>query len=305
MSWLELDDGILRHPKFIRAVRLAGSEAIHLWLGLRAYCGQLLTDGSIPADMVDVVDGPPRGKARAVALTALVQVGLVDETEGGLQMHDYLDWSSSRKDVEARRAATAERQRRQREKGATVTRESRVTHALVTRPSHASVTPSVTPTTPLPSPPIPSPPDPDPEIVTSPSARDGVSVREQGFAEFWAAYPRKVGRLAAEKAWKLRKPPLGKVLANIAWQRRSEAWTKESGKYIPMPATYLNQGRWDDEPMTRAPARAPRPPAAPVPTGDFFASKQREAEEALERQRVADAERFRRDQEHDTGGQAP
>lgn len=115
MSWLELDDQILEHPKFIRAVRLAGSEAIHMWLGLRAYCGQKLTDGAIPADMMDEVRGPTNPKKRAAAIDALVTVGLVDRTDdNGLQLHDYLHWSKSKDEVLKLRASAAARKRRQR-----------------------------------------------------------------------------------------------------------------------------------------------------------------------------------------------
>jgi hypothetical protein len=114
MSWLELDDQILAHPKFIRAVKLGGSEAIHLWLGLRAYCGQLLTNGFIPEDMLDEVRGPTNPKSRAKAMAALKTVGLLDQIEGGLMMHDFLDWSSSREEVLQRRSSAKERKRRSR-----------------------------------------------------------------------------------------------------------------------------------------------------------------------------------------------
>jgi hypothetical protein len=29
--------------------------------------------------------------------------------------------------------------------------------------------------------------------------------------------------------------------------KSSHDWSKDGGKYIPNPATWLNQGRWDDE----------------------------------------------------------
>jgi hypothetical protein len=114
MSWLELDDGILDHPKFIRAVKLGGSEAVHLWLGIRAYCGKLLTDGFVPEDMIDEVRGPKDPKRRALALEALRAAGLLDLAEGGFQMHDYLDWSKSRDKVLAARKQARDRQAKSR-----------------------------------------------------------------------------------------------------------------------------------------------------------------------------------------------
>ena len=72
-----------------------------------------------------------------------------------------------------------------------------------------------------------------------------------GFAEFWSAYPKKVGKDAALKAFEKRKPDaqlLSQMLAAIAVQAKSADWTKDSGQFIPHPATWLNQGRWQDEP---------------------------------------------------------
>ena len=68
-----------------------------------------------------------------------------------------------------------------------------------------------------------------------------------GFTKFWQAYPRKVGKGAAEKAWLKLKPDLQIVLSALAWQSRQDGWTKEQGAFIPHPATYLNQRRWEDE----------------------------------------------------------
>ncbi len=111
MSWIQLDDRILEHPKFVRAVRLGGSEAIHLWLGLRAYCAQFLSDGLVPTDMLPEVRGPLNERKREAALSALVDVGLLERCDVGVRLHDYLDWSSSRDEVLTRRGRDADRKR--------------------------------------------------------------------------------------------------------------------------------------------------------------------------------------------------
>ena len=41
----------------------------------------------------------------------------------------------------------------------------------------------------------------------------------------------------------------------------SAQWQRDNGQYIPHPATWLNQGRWDDE-LTPAGARGTSRPAA-------------------------------------------
>jgi hypothetical protein len=69
-----------------------------------------------------------------------------------------------------------------------------------------------------------------------------------GFAEFWAAYPRKVGKGGAEKLWGRLKPDLPTVLKAIERARATEQWQRDGGQFIPHPATWLNQRRWEDEP---------------------------------------------------------
>lgn len=120
MSWLELDDRILEHPKFIRAVIRGGSCAIHLWLGLRAYAGQNLTDGHVPADMIGEVKGPRKPKDRTKALQALIDVGLLENVDDGVQMHDYAQWSRTREEILRDREKSADRKRRSR-RGAVAT----------------------------------------------------------------------------------------------------------------------------------------------------------------------------------------
>lgn len=70
------------------------------------------------------------------------------------------------------------------------------------------------------------------------------------FDEFWSAYPHKVGKDAARKAFDKRRvdrKTLDAMLASIAAQKRSRQWTEEKGRYIPHPSTWLNHGRWMDE----------------------------------------------------------
>jgi hypothetical protein len=71
------------------------------------------------------------------------------------------------------------------------------------------------------------------------------------FSQWWQAYPKKVAKDAALTAWKKRKP--GKALAAemlsaIESQCRAGHFIgRDGGEYIPNPATWLNQGRWQDE----------------------------------------------------------
>lgn len=69
------------------------------------------------------------------------------------------------------------------------------------------------------------------------------------FEEAWQAYPRRVAKGAARKAWekaqKIEPELLPKVLAALAWQIETNGW--DGGTYTPHFSTYLNQERWTDE----------------------------------------------------------
>ena len=76
---------------------------------------------------------------------------------------------------------------------------------------------------------------------------------ESMFAEFWSAYPRKDAKKSARKVF-LRilndaddpRALLAKILDAIALAKRSHQWQKDNGDFIPLPATWLNQERWED-----------------------------------------------------------
>ncbi len=89
----------------------------------------------------------------------------------------------------------------------------------------------------------------------------------RGFDRFWAAYPRKVGKGAAERSFERIRPDaalLDGMLRAIETQRQSDTWQRG---YIPNPATWLNQRRWEDEPDgVTAPAVQQTPHSPPPPT---------------------------------------
>ena len=77
---------------------------------------------------------------------------------------------------------------------------------------------------------------------------------DDNFLDFWCWYPKKVGKDAAYKAWNKCKPNYDLLFKTLMWQKESKQWQAEDGKYIPNPATYLNQGRWQDEaPIEQSP----------------------------------------------------
>ena len=73
------------------------------------------------------------------------------------------------------------------------------------------------------------------------------------FDVFWSEYPKKASKQVAEKSWAKLNPDnnlLQTILEDVRAKKKSVQWTKDGGQYIPMPATYINQKRWQDEPVT-------------------------------------------------------
>lgn len=70
------------------------------------------------------------------------------------------------------------------------------------------------------------------------------------FNQFWAAYPKHIAKQSAVKAFEKLKPDeklLEAMLKAIARQKECKQWEKDGGAFIPYPATWLNQRRWEDE----------------------------------------------------------
>ncbi len=82
-------------------------------------------------------------------------------------------------------------------------------------------------------------------ITNTPSVQGDVL-----FDRFWAAWPRKDGKKQALAAWRkaqIKPELLDKILAAIERQSIALRWTPERRQYIPLPATWINGERWNDE----------------------------------------------------------
>lgn len=101
-----------------------------------------------------------------------------------------------------------------------------------------------------------------PDLPAAPTALV-VPDADSDFDAFWAAYPRKVGKGAARRAWvKARKvATVEEIAAGFRLQVASMQQRKARGeeRFIPHPSTWLNEERWHDdapqpERVTTAPA---------------------------------------------------
>jgi hypothetical protein len=71
------------------------------------------------------------------------------------------------------------------------------------------------------------------------------------FKEFWSAYPKKQNKPCAVRVFGKIKPMshavLGEILLGVERWKNSDQWINNSGQYIPYPATFLNNRKWEDE----------------------------------------------------------
>jgi hypothetical protein len=93
--------------------------------------------------------------------------------------------------------------------------------------------------------------------VPTPLHRSVLSGTQQAlFDQFWRAYPRRQAKGEAERWWQRAKPDeatVAEMIGAIGRQLQGGDWQKEGGRFIPLPATWLNQRRWEDETTGPAP----------------------------------------------------
>ena len=91
-----------------------------------------------------------------------------------------------------------------------------------------------------------------------------------GFAQFWAAYPKKVAKGSALNAWhKYDRPPkvAERIIAAAAAFAKHPDARRDGGRYLPNPGTWLEQRRWEDE--APATATAAKPAAHVLPPDEI------------------------------------
>lgn len=68
-----------------------------------------------------------------------------------------------------------------------------------------------------------------------------------GFLMFWKAYPRRIGKGAAYKAWNKVNKEAEKIMEGVRLFSELCIKKRTEEKYIPHPSTWLNERRWEDE----------------------------------------------------------
>lgn len=245
MSWVRLDDQFPIHRK----VDSLSDPAFRLHVSAICWCARNLTDGCVSEADLDAA--APRTMKRPGRFVAeLVRRGVWSSAADGWTIHDFLDYQPSKARVEEDRVKNAQRQRRfasrkkvrDQEKGTT---PNAVSNALATPLGKKPNAVADGVTNAAPSRPVPK--GDNSLRSSSPSPRG-----DPDFERFYAAFPKRVGRKAAEAAWmKAMKDGADAAVVIAGAKRYADEREDEDSKYTKQPATWLNHGCWEDEPQRR------------------------------------------------------
>ena len=268
MAWIESHQEVGGHPKTKKLARLLGvslpaavGHLHYLWWWATDYA----QDGDLSRfDAYDIKDATHFEGDENALVKAFIESGYIDvDSDGKMHLHDWFEYAGK---LAERRAKDRARKRasstgtsaeiRQKSKGEL----TEIQPKTEGNPTEGKKTSDGTPTESARIPYVPNLTQPNitkPNITkpnqTEPNRSAGdPPLHERRFAEFWLAYPKKVGKASCLKAWMKLKPSaelFERIMAALTSQKASEQWQREGGRFIPNPLTWINQGRWDDEPV--------------------------------------------------------
>jgi hypothetical protein len=261
MAWIESHQETGRHPKTKKLARRLGvslpaavGHLHYLWW----WALDFAQDGSLDKfEDEDIADAMHWDGDAAQLVEALFFSGHIDETEHGLVIHDWMDYAGKllerrekdrlrkREDAEKKKKTRKTKRAPRSSDGNDTESDGNLNASGVTVPN------STVPNSTVPNSTVPN-------IQTD----EAHALQERRFTEFWQAYPKKVGKASCLRAWTKLNPNaelFDQIMAALEAQKNSDQWKREAGRYIPNPLTWINQGRWDDEPVE--PAGVPAQPS--------------------------------------------
>ena len=211
MAWIKLDVNFLENPKVDSVSDSA--KLLHLW-GL-CYAGRQLSDGLIPTKQVSTVEKIP-------LVAELVTALLWHPVTNGFQIHDYLLHQSSKEKVKTSQESTRKRVEKHREKT------------------------NVTPLRPM----LLTPLEIEIEVEIEVNTKEGKKLKiDLAFEEFWKVYPRHNGGVINNRKSFAKALKVASAEQIIAGALKYALDPNRQLEFTAYPATWLNQGRWDDPPL--------------------------------------------------------
>lgn len=241
IPWIQVYSNLRTHPKTYRLAELLRLKNNYEAVGL-VVCLWLWASNNAPNG--DLVQYPPSAIAEGIGwrkspkslVDGLQEAGWLDKDP--LRVHDWEEYAVLlMESLERQKQKTRERVQKHRKERRNVTPKKcnvtgNVTETLCnapTRPDHT-----------LPNHTLPDLPPKSPEGDEVPG--------EKEFEIFWDRYPKKWGREEALEVWESLTECWPKVMVGLEAWLGSEDWTKDGGRYIPRPAAFLADRRWQEGP---------------------------------------------------------
>ena len=207
VGWYKSDD-----VRLIRTLPEGDSIAL-MFVMLLAIAGDRNQGGNIPysEEELSVLIDMPLNIVR-LGLAVMHGKGMIDQEEGVIHISNWDKYQS----VDAMERIRERDRERKREKRA-LEKEKAITAASV------------------------------PALPAGETKQD---LFRERFDRFWKVYPKKVGKGAAEKSFLKLKPSedlMKTMIQAVEAAKQTRQWQRDGGQYIPNPATWLNQRRWEDE----------------------------------------------------------
>lgn len=262
MAWFKVDDKFHSHPKIKRIPRRIRRAAIGLWTIAGSWCADYETDGAVPEYMLEEFDAEPEEVA------ALVDAELWERTEDGVAFRNWGEFQPTRAQLDEKRAQTAERVQKYRQKkrqnhteeALTSEDGNAVTGALVTQVKRSPRTRPV----PVPDPITTTPPTPSDQLdlldAPEPRKRSGARVYPDAFEVLWSVWP-KTGdtKRTAHTAWEKATRGTSRTAPRISESELLEAVKRfaadpnlpgpAENRFIPSLSVWINQDRWENGPL--------------------------------------------------------
>lgn len=232
-AFAKFDVGYLDNPKMLDVLD-ESCNAILMHFASVLYCAQHLTDGIVASKAMQRKAGGSDADARILLDAGLWHApghdcdGCPEPPEGKVYVHDFLEHN--------REAAHVKKVSQKRSEVATAR------HAAEKEAMQIALQPALQN-----DPVCNAERERKKETLNTPSPKPAAS---DEFDTFWAAYPRKKGKIAGRKAFDkaIKLTSLEQLLQGIDFLKSEIKRNATKIEFVPHPASWLNDGRWEDEP---------------------------------------------------------
>ena len=225
MSWFRVHDELLDDPKVQRLPGDLFKALLNLW------CLASRHDGFLPSISDVAFALRITDKRAAETIEELSAVGLIDELDGRFTPHN---WSKRQYKTDVSTERVKQFRERKMKRNETVSPNVAETPNETVSPRSMKLNSSVSVSV-LTS------------LATTLGSKEDSEEKACGreFLEFWRVYPNKVGKKDAERKYQIARKTASfqTIMAALAVYIR-----KTDDRPWCNPGTWLNQGRWDDEP---------------------------------------------------------